>query len=31
MTSPFMSTEPNQPTWYDIVDSPVGPAAADRG
>ena len=24
MTSPFMSTEPNQPTWYDIVDSPVG-------
>jgi methylated-DNA-[protein]-cysteine S-methyltransferase len=24
MTSPFMPPEPNQRTWYDIVDSPVG-------
>jgi methylated-DNA-[protein]-cysteine S-methyltransferase len=24
MTSPFMPLEPNQRTWYDIVDSPVG-------
>ena len=24
MTSPFMPLEPNRPTWYDIVDSPVG-------
>ena len=24
MTSPFTPPEPNRPTWYDIVDSPVG-------
>ena len=24
MTSPFMPAEPTAPTWYDIVDSPVG-------
>jgi methylated-DNA-[protein]-cysteine S-methyltransferase len=24
MTSPFLPSEPNQRTWYDIVDSPVG-------
>jgi methylated-DNA-[protein]-cysteine S-methyltransferase len=24
VTSPFMPSEPNQRTWYDIVDSPVG-------
>jgi methylated-DNA-[protein]-cysteine S-methyltransferase len=24
MTSPFMPPEPNQRTWYDIVDSPIG-------
>jgi methylated-DNA-[protein]-cysteine S-methyltransferase len=24
VTSPFLAPEPNQRTWYDIVDSPVG-------
>jgi methylated-DNA-[protein]-cysteine S-methyltransferase len=24
LTSPFMPAEPTAPTWYDIVDSPVG-------
>jgi|SRR5450756_447562 len=24
MSSPFMPAEPSAPTWYDIVDSPVG-------
>jgi methylated-DNA-[protein]-cysteine S-methyltransferase len=24
MTSPFTAPQPGQPTWYDIVDSPVG-------